>query len=497
MFHSLSNAGKEVQFCESYWKFFLKIFSKKVRFVGPYSRKKGSILLVVCKILSRSEKKELNQLFESCSTKWFNSVSHVFFFFFEKKFNSVSHQKSFFILIDIFQKINSSSHFFKRVLILWDISIRKFKSSSHLLKEGSILWVLWVIFYEKKSILWVKFFWNVSVSYIFTKRSIYSLSHIFCEIGIFFESYQKWSHFLWLVLKRRVQFRESHGKNGSVLWVMFFLQKSSILRDICEKKVQFFEFCEAYFIRKNSLSCNSEKFLWVMFKKGFNSSCHLVKRVQFFESPSEECSILWVKFLKIRFNSLSHIPKKSSILWVVFKKNVQFFEIRKVFNWVSEKMGSILCVMKKKKKVQFFWVTKRVQFLSHIRKRFNSSSQKIFLQKSLSLFPKNVKFSEFCEKVHVFEPFAEEDSILWVTLKKRVECFESYSILWVQLIKILNSVSRIEKGRFFGSYSKKKKLFDSLSHVSKKLFNSLSHQKKFLYYFRKPILRVIFQKKKV
>ena len=56
------------------------------------------------------------------------------------------------------------------------------------------------------------------------------------------------------------------------------------------------------------------------------------------------------------------------------------------------------------------------------------------------------------------------------------------SILWVILKKSsLNIFS--EKVRFFGSYSKKK------------LFNSLSHQKSlFLLFFRKPILRVIFQK---
>ena len=144
------------------------------------------------------------------------------------------------------------------------------------------------------------------------------------------------------------------------------------------------------------------------FSKRFNSLNHFVKRVQFFESPSEECSILWLKFLKIRFNCLNHIQKEFNSVSRV-QKECSILWIRKVFNWVS-KMGSILCVMKKKKKVQFFWVTKRVQFFESNWKKFNP----------LSHIP---------DKVQVFESFWEK---------------KSGSILWV-VFRMFNSFSRVQK----------------------------------------------------
>ena len=98
------------------------------------------------------------------------------------------------------------------------------------------------------------------------------------------------------------------------------------------------------------------------------------------------------------------------------------------------------------------------------------------------------------ERFNSVSHIGKEGSILRVKLKKRVQCFESYSILWVKLKKktsVLNSVSRIEKGKvqFSESYLQSSIL---LSHIfKKKKINTLSH-------FRKSsILWVIFEKSDV
>ena len=184
-FNSLSHTQKQVQFFEYFCKEFNSLsqtfwkngfnsvshVEKKGSIFMSHVGKKGSILCIIWK-------------------NWFSSVSH------EKTFNSFSQQKSFFYLIDIFQKINSSRHlflfFFQKRSILWDsFSNRRFKSSSDLLKEDSIPWVI-------------------------LKKRFNSLSHI-----QFFESdcKKKQSLILSVVLKK-----------GSILWIK--LQKFNPLSHI-------------------------------------------------------------------------------------------------------------------------------------------------------------------------------------------------------------------------------------------------------------------------
>ena len=132
-------------------------------------------------------------------------------------------------------------------------------------------------------------------------------------------------------------------KKNSILWVMLENKKGSILRVILKRGVRFCGWKEGF----NSVSLFRFKknlILWVILKK-----------IQFFESYSKRGSILWVikrssilwviilkrevqfcEPCKKRFNSLSHTKRgrfnsfescsKKSILWVIFKKKVQFYE---------------------------------------------------------------------------------------------------------------------------------------------------------------------------
>ena len=146
---------------------------------------------------------------------------------------------------------------------------------------------------------------------------------------------------------KRVQFVESYST-----------KKSSILRVLSEKGVQFFESYQKEFnslshIRKKEFNSFSHFFfekkkgsiLWVIFKK-----------VQFCESNSKKKSILWIITLFLNgFNSSSEI-KKGSFLWVMVLliKKFQFYESYskiKRFNslrHIQEIRGSIRCVIFKK-----------------------------------------------------------------------------------------------------------------------------------------------------
>ena len=150
----------------------------------------------------------------------------------------------------------------------------------------------------------------------------------------------------------------------------------------------------------------AKKTLWITLKKfHFFESVEKVfnllsriqqKRVQFFESYQKKefnsfSSILWVKFHSVskkRFNSVSHIQKKSSILWVKFKKLILWVIFWKKFiSWsqiwkmgpilfvIFEQMGPILFVIFEQK-VQLFASCQRnltVQFIaSYSRKESNS-----------------------------------------------------------------------------------------------------------------------------
>ena len=176
--------------------------------------------------------------------------------FSKKEFNSLSHIEKGTILWLIFQrKGNNLWDIFKKGSILL-IHIQLYESF-FLQKKGSILWI---ILKKKGSILRV-IFQKVqfcesyfkgfnSWSHIMQKGSIHTLSHIsICSkkkvnsLSHIFSRVQ----FLWVMLKRRVQFCESYLKMVQFLEsyfrkVQFFesSKKGWILRVIFQK-VQFFE----------------------------------------------------------------------------------------------------------------------------------------------------------------------------------------------------------------------------------------------------------------
>ena len=173
--------------------------------------------------------KELNLLlFESKNWAFFLlDAMHWTFFLFAAK-NSLSH-------IGKQERFNSLSQ------------KKDFNSFCHLEKR----------FTKRGSIRWVK-------SY-FLKKRFNSLSHIrekklnpLSRIGElqFFESYSKKKFNVEKkksFSKKQVQFCESYKKKKTVLWVVFVLQKNSILRVIVTKKDQFFEsffLGEKYFEKK-------------------------------------------------------------------------------------------------------------------------------------------------------------------------------------------------------------------------------------------------------
>ena len=170
-------------------------------------------------------------------------------------------------------------------------------------------------------------------------------------------------------------------KKGSILWIMFLgefillkkrfnseshVQKGSIIFEwYCWKKVSI----PWSKLKKGSISRVTKKFLsW---------SQIIFKKVQFFESFCEEGSILCLLVKSVQFFE-SNFENPVQFFESHSKKRVQFCEScsKRMFNSVDQKsvqlslrkMGSILCVMKKKK-VQFFWVTKKgFNSLSHMKR---------------------------------------------------------------------------------------------------------------------------------
>ena len=166
---------------------------------------------------------------------------------------------------------------------------------------------------------------SFSLSHVEKKGSI-SMNHVFKRVQFceyekkvqFWESCSKRVNHFWVILLKKSQFLDPNWKKvPSPESQKSFLSWSQIIF----KKVQFFEsFCE-----EGSILCLQ------------------VKSVQFFE-----------QILKIRFNSLSHNPKKEFNSVSRVQKECSILWIRTESVQLSlRKMGSILCVMKKKK-VQFF-----------------------------------------------------------------------------------------------------------------------------------------------
>ena len=180
---------------------------------------------------------------------------------------------------------------------------------------------------------------------------------------------------------------------------------------------------------------------------------------------------LWVMWRE-RFNSVSHVEKKGSILWVIF--------------FVFEKN----CESRSKRVQLFDKFSKKVNSF----KKFNSSShiEKVLLNKcsilrvifwwgfnSFSHLEKKVQFCESCskkKKVQFFESCFFEKTKRLNSLSHNF-CSKKSIILRVVLkIGSILWVSRFQKRvQFFESYQKKSSIFES--YPKKKELNSLSYCK--------------------
>ena len=186
---------------------------------------------------------------------------------------------------------------------------------------------------------------------------------------------------------------------------------------------------------------------------------------------------LWGIFFK-KFNSVSHVLKRSSILWV-FSKKVNFlsdvFEQTHFFD--SNRKNSIPRVTKK------VW-------LLESKNLFGSNSLSPFVQRVQSIESNSRKGSILWVK------FLKSSSILWVLLKRVQICkfywkiFKYWKssilrvkmrigfqlILWVMFNKKFNSFNHVQqKNQFFQSCSTKSSIFRVMF---RKRFNSLSHVQK-------------------
>ena len=131
-----------------------------------------------------------------------------------------------------------------------------------------------------------------------------------------------------------------------------------------------------------------------------------------------------------------------SILWVVFKKVVQFCESKKIqfFESYSKKKSSILWVILQKEEGSFESFSKKINSLSQIQKN-----------------------------VHFFESISKESSISYI--EKRFK--KKSSILWV-IYKEFNSVSHFSTKKisiFWGSFFDT--TFNSSNHISEKRRGSI------------------------
>ena len=458
--NSWSHTAKRLQLFESYWeevhkkRFNSMSHFKRVQFFESYKRK--------IKSLRHIQRKRV-QFFESYSKKKISSLRH--FKKMKERLNSLRHfeEKDFNSLSNIGkqEKFNSLSQ--KERLQLFEPSWKEvqFDESSHIswkqvqFRERHTKKVQYFESYQRKK-------WN-------------PLSRI-GEFQ-FFESYSKKSS----MSNKKVIFKK---KTSSILWVVCFLQKQSsvsrirtwknfILRVTMKKRINS---SSHFFGKKNilkrrfkSVSHKKSNSLSFVEKKGFNSSSHIEKNLWVILKKS---SVLWIVFLRQaqffecffskkiqffeshskKFNSLSHAPE-ISILWVIF-----FLKKKKFSSSSHVKEGSIHLVMFKK--VQFFE--------SFFWKEFNF---RVFFEKEVT-FKKWVRFFESYLK--------KESSILWVILQKEEGSILlvtlKKTILWVKLkegsiLWVRKKTTQIEKVHKRGSilwvvY----KEFNPLSHFSERRF---------------------------
>ena len=205
-------------------------------------------------------------------------------------------------------------------------------------------------------------------------------------------------------------------QKSSILSVNFCSQKSILWVKISRRK-NHYSLSQKIFV-KHSLSHakNGVIFFDSCWKEGFN----------FYESYSSK--------KKKRFNSVSHVLKRSSILWVMSRKVNNFWVI-------FLRKGSIL------------WVKKE--------KRPNSPSHKNFwLLESNNLLGSNF-LSPFVQKVQSIESNSWKRSINSLSHVQKVEVFESCKK------KVLKSLILVRRVHFFESYPRKR--FNSLNFFEQKV----------------------------
>ena len=247
------------------------------------------------------------------------------------------------------ERLNSLRHFekIKGFNSLSQNEKKDFNSLSHIEKRFNSM--SQVIFLENK-------FNSESV----IQKKFNTLSHIREKSGILWVVLENFNSLSRIQKKVQCRIKKSFSKKkktSSILWVVCFLQKQSsvsrirtwknfILRVTMKKRINS---ASHFFGKKNilkrrfkSVSHKKSNSLSFVEKKGFNSSSHIEKN-------------LWV------------ILKKSSVLWIVFLRQAQFFECffsKKNFNSLSHTpKNSILWVMLQKFQFsEWFFVKKKVQF---------------------------------------------------------------------------------------------------------------------------------------
>ena len=330
---------------------FIWVISKKVQFFESYIKRFN--------YLSHFEKKWVLEVIR----KKFNSMIHnqkkaIFWVIFKEQYLWVLLKKGFNSESLITRKTSS----ILRVIVRkgWNSSSnvqkKRFIFLSHIWKKKTVLSVIfWKIFesYPKKDqflescskkkkgwILWVMFFWKKkhALSRIFGKKKFNSLSQIQKSGFNSLSNVEKKGSISMSYVKRKIQFCESCWKEGfNSLNYIFCFWKNSGSRS---KRVQLFD---SFSKKVNSLSQIKNLILWVILKKFywkmFNSSNHILTRVQFFQS-----------YWKKRFNSVSQIFQKRFNPLIDIQEGFNTFKSLRVFFF--KKRSPILCVIFKQK-VQF------------------------------------------------------------------------------------------------------------------------------------------------
>ena len=300
---------------------------------------------------------------------------------------------------------------------------------------------------------------------------------------------------LFSCLPQRILWVTLENKKGSILWVIFLDQMFQFFASHERKRCSFL--C-VIFKEKGSIlcvvlkekGCNSLR-IW---KKGLKSLTHIKKFNSL--SHTKKTPILWLI-----------LNKKSSILRAIFEEKFNSLSLKKISSPSQKGFNSL----SQKERLQLFessW--KEVH-----KKRFNSMSQVIFLEKSSI---QRVIQKRFNSLSHI----REKSWILWVVLenfnslsrikkkinvekkkscsKKQVQFCESYwkkkSVLWVVF------VFQKKKNIFESHNEKGDQFFESFfvgENILKRRFTSVSHKKSnslsFFWWKKKQVFESCFSRR--